>query len=67
MHGAVTDNNATLFAQGYNGVLAPYFQSGKYTLVARTAGTWMPPDALTEFEGAYTAHHEHQLGGDPER
>jgi D-xylose transport system substrate-binding protein len=57
MHGAVTDNNATLFAEGYNGVLAPYFQSGKYTLVTRTAGTWMPPDALTEFEGAYTAHH----------
>lgn len=57
MHGAVTDNNATLFAQGYNGVLASYFQSGKYTLVSRTAGTWMPPDALTEFEGAFTAHH----------
>ena len=57
MHGAVTDNNATLFAQGYNGVLASYFQSGKYTLVARPAGTWMPPVALTEFEGAYTAHH----------
>jgi D-xylose transport system substrate-binding protein len=57
MHGAVTDNNATLFAQGYNQVLQPYFTSGKYTLVARTAGTWMPPDALTEFEGAYTAHH----------
>lgn len=56
MHGAVTDNNATLFAQGYNSVLAPYFASGKYKLVARTAGTWMPPDALTEFEGAYTAH-----------
>src|SRR6202020_641790 len=29
MHGAVTDNNATLFAQGYNGVLNPYFASGK--------------------------------------
>jgi len=57
MHGAVTDNNATLFAQGYNQVLAPYFSSGKYVLVTRTAGTWMPPDALTEFEGAYTAHH----------
>jgi D-xylose transport system substrate-binding protein len=57
MHGAVTDNNATLFAEGYNGVLQSYFTSGKYILVARTAGTWMPPDALTEFEGAYTAHH----------
>ena len=56
MHGAVTDNNATLFAQGYNGVLQPYFSSGKYTLVARTAGTWTPTDALTEFEGAVTAH-----------
>lgn len=56
MHGAVTDNNATLFANGYNGVLSPYFSSGKYTLVARTAGTWTPTDALTEFEGAYTAH-----------
>jgi D-xylose transport system substrate-binding protein len=57
MHGDVTDNNATLFAQGYNGVLQSYFSSGKYTLAARTAGTWKPPVALTEFEGAYTAHH----------
>jgi D-xylose transport system substrate-binding protein len=57
MHGAATDNNATLFAEGYDGVLQPYFSSGKYVLVTRTADTWMPPDALTEFEGAYTAHH----------
>jgi D-xylose transport system substrate-binding protein len=57
MHGAVTDNNATLFADGYNGVLNTYFKSGKYKLVARTAGTWTPTDALTEFEGAFTAHH----------
>ena len=56
MHGDVTDNNATLFAQGYNGVLQPYFSSGKYTLVARPAGTWTPTVALTEFEGAFTAH-----------
>ena len=27
MRGAPTDNNATLFAQGYDGVLAPYFAS----------------------------------------
>ena len=57
MHGDVTDNNATLFAQGYNGVLQSYFSSGKYTLATKTAGTWKPPVALTEFEGAYTAHH----------
>src|SRR5579862_8490154 len=56
MKGDPTDNNATLFAQGYNGVLAPYFSSGKYKLVATPAGTWKPPVALTEFEGAFTAH-----------
>ena len=57
MKGDPTDNNATLFAQGYNGVLASYFSSGKYKLVATPAGTWTPTVALTEFEGAYTAHH----------
>ncbi len=56
MHGAVTDNNASLFAEGYNGVLAPYFASHKYTLVARPAGTWVPTQALTEFEGVLSAH-----------
>jgi D-xylose transport system substrate-binding protein len=57
MHGAVTDNNATLFYQGYfNQVLQPLFSSGKWTEVAHTAGTWDPPTALTEFQGAYTAH-----------
>jgi D-xylose transport system substrate-binding protein len=56
MHGAATDNNATLFAQGYNGVLDPLFSSGKWKLEERTAGTWDPPTALTEFQQAYTAH-----------
>jgi D-xylose transport system substrate-binding protein len=56
MHGDPTDNNATLFAQGYNGVLNPMFASHKWTLVTRTAGTWDPPTALTEFQQAYTAH-----------
>ncbi len=56
MHGAVTDNNATLFAQGYDAVLAPYFKSGAYKDVANPAGTWTPDVALTEFEAAYTAH-----------
>jgi D-xylose transport system substrate-binding protein len=56
MHGAATDNNATLFAQGYNGVLAPYFKSGKYVDVTNTADTWDPPTAETEFQEAYTAH-----------
>ena len=62
MHGADTDNNATLFADGYDAVLAPYFKSGKYTLVGKLqpgevpAGTWTPTVALTEFQQEYTAH-----------
>jgi D-xylose transport system substrate-binding protein len=57
MHGAVTDNNATLFAQGYDGVINPYFKSGKWTAVSHTAGTWDPPTAETEFQAVFTAHH----------
>jgi D-xylose transport system substrate-binding protein len=56
MHGAVTDNNATLFAQGYDAVINPFFKSGKWTAVAHTAGTWDPPTAETEFQAIYTAH-----------
>jgi D-xylose transport system substrate-binding protein len=56
MHGAVTDNNATLFAQGYDGVINTYFHNGKWKSVAHTAGTWDPPTAETEFQAVYTAH-----------
>jgi D-xylose transport system substrate-binding protein len=56
MHGAVTDNNATLFAQGYDSVINPYFKDGKWKAVAHTAGTWDPPTAETEFQAVYTAH-----------
>ena len=54
MHGAVTDNNATLFANGYNAVLAPYFKKKQYTLAGRPAGTWTPTVALSEFQGYFT-------------
>ncbi len=54
MHGATTDNNATLFANGYDAVIDPYFSSGKWTLAGRPAGTWTPSVAQTEFEAAYT-------------
>ena len=57
MHGAVTDNNATLFAQGYDGVINKYFKDKKWTAVAHTAGTWDPPTAETEFQAVFTAHH----------
>jgi D-xylose transport system substrate-binding protein len=56
MKGAPTDNNATLFAQGYLGVLNPLFSSGKYVNVGEPAGTWDPPTAESEFQQAYTAH-----------
>jgi D-xylose transport system substrate-binding protein len=55
MHGAVTDNNATLFYQGYyDQVLKPLFTSGKATDAGHPAGTWDPPTALTSFQAAFT-------------
>ena len=56
MKGDPTDNNATLFAQGYLGVLNPLFSSGKYVKVGEPAGTWTPTVAETEFQQAFTAH-----------
>jgi D-xylose transport system substrate-binding protein len=56
MKGAATDNNATLFAQGYDAVMAPFFSSGKWKEVSQPAGTWDPPTALSEFQQQYTAH-----------
>ncbi len=56
MVGAPTDNNATLFAQGYDAVINPLFASGAWVKAAAPAGTWDPPTAETEFQQAYTAH-----------
>jgi D-xylose transport system substrate-binding protein len=56
MDGAPTDNNAILFAQGYNGVLKPKFDSGAYVKVGEPAGTWTPAVAATTFDQQYTAH-----------
>lgn len=62
-YGSPTDNNATLFAKGYNAVLsAAGFNTTATTLtgakqtVLESAGTWDGPTALTDFEGAFTAH-----------
>lgn len=55
MRGDPTDNNATLFAQGYLSVLKPKFSSG-WTEAATPAGTWDPPTAETEFQQAFTAN-----------
>jgi len=56
MKGDPTDNNATLFAQGYDAVLAPHFSDGGYVKVATPAGTWTPTVALSEFQQNFTAH-----------
>ncbi len=56
MHGAVTDNNATLFAQGSDSVINPLFKAKKWTAVAHTAGSWDAPTSETEFQAVYTAH-----------
>ncbi len=56
MKGDPTDNNATLFAQGYLAVLDPFFASGKYVNVGEPAGTWTPTVAESEFQQAFTAH-----------
>ena len=58
MDGDPTDNNASLFAKGYNGVLDPMFTSGKYVKVGEPAGTWDPATAATTFEQQLTAHPE---------
>ena len=56
MDGDPTDNNATLFAQGYNGVLKSHFDGGDYVKVGEPAGTWTPSVAQTTFSQQYTAH-----------
>jgi D-xylose transport system substrate-binding protein len=62
MYGAPTDNNATLFGKGYNVVLsgagfAPgEGAAGSANTIDESVGTWTPSQALTDFEGAYTAH-----------
>jgi D-xylose transport system substrate-binding protein len=57
LDGAPDDNNATLFAQGYNAVLKPKFDDGSYTKVGEQAVTkWNNDTAQTIFTQQYTAH-----------
>jgi D-xylose transport system substrate-binding protein len=53
MVGDPTDNNATLFAEGYNSVIAA---NPTWHVVAKPAGTWDPSTALSEFTQALTAN-----------
>ncbi|MGC8511131.1 MAG: sugar ABC transporter substrate-binding protein, partial [Acidimicrobiales bacterium] len=62
MYGATTDNNATLFGEGYNAVLKKKgFSPGEgapstKNTINESTGTWTPSVALTDFQGAYSAH-----------
>ena len=57
INGSPTDNNATLFAQGYNAVLKPHFDDGSYTKVGEQAvPAWNNDTAQTIFTQAFTAH-----------
>jgi D-xylose transport system substrate-binding protein len=59
MKGAPSDNNATLFAEGYDAVLngAGFkTKSGSSNTVLERVGTWTPDVALTDFEREYAAH-----------
>ncbi len=51
LNGSPTDNNATLFKQGYDSVLNPYYASGKGKKVAdQSVPDWDNQQALTIFE-----------------
>ncbi|TMK50769.1 MAG: sugar ABC transporter substrate-binding protein [Actinobacteria bacterium] len=57
LDGSPTDNNATLFAQGYNTVLKTHFDDGSYTKVGEQAvPAWNNDTAQTIFTQQYTAH-----------
>jgi D-xylose transport system substrate-binding protein len=57
MKGSPTDNNATLFANGYSAVLAANgYSASANNLVLENTGTWTPSVALTDFQGAYAAN-----------
>lgn len=51
LNGSPTDNNATLFANGYNSVITPLFDSGEWTLVDdQSVPDWDNQQALVIFE-----------------
>ena len=51
LNGSPTDNNATLFKKGYDGVINPKFKSGDWTEVAdQSVPDWDNQKALTIFE-----------------
>lgn len=59
LNGSPTDNNATLFRNGYIGVIQPLFDSGAWTLVAeQSVPDWDNQQALVIFEQMQTSNPE---------
>ena len=57
LDGSPTDNNATLFAQGYNDILSPLYKAGTYKKVGEQAVPgWNNLQGGTIFSEALTAH-----------
>jgi D-xylose transport system substrate-binding protein len=55
LNGAPTDNNATLFANGYNSVLGPLYKSGVFKKGPnQSVPNWDPVQALTIFNSMLT-------------
>jgi D-xylose transport system substrate-binding protein len=55
LNGSPTDNNATLFRNGYESVLKPKFDSGEYVRgPERSVPDWDGTQAITLFEGIMT-------------
>ncbi|KAA0927002.1 MULTISPECIES: sugar ABC transporter substrate-binding protein [Streptomyces] len=62
LNGSPTDNNATLFARGYNSVLDPQYESGAYVKGPnQSVPDWDNAQAATIFEQMYTS--EPKIGG----
>jgi D-xylose transport system substrate-binding protein len=56
LNGSPDDNNATLFAQGYNSVLDPKYASGEYKKAGnQSVPMWDKDKAVTIFQGMFTA------------
>ncbi|MEM7800701.1 MAG: substrate-binding domain-containing protein, partial [Chloroflexota bacterium] len=59
LNGGPTDNNATLFREGYNSVAEPFFDSGEWNFVVEQAVPgWDNQEALVIFEQMLTANPE---------
>ena len=66
MHGAVTDNNATLFAQGYDGVINKYFKDEQVDRSGPHRRDMGSADGRDRVPGRLHGAPQRQLGAHPE-